>query len=484
MIKISLRYVFNSTEELIPLAQTNNGPQNLAKYCPRALLVLGMVVHMVTFAPVQAQPDRPLDSRDLVPQSQPQIEPQAQARHRQKQLNFIQPQRYDLNRYPVHERNETHWRQTLWATALLEPPHPQVRKAIAAILTLSHQADLEASQQRIVTQTLQVANQLFLENPAGRTEIGESLQGVAAKSPVADWVAIALTALVQGGLPQTQFQTYQASIQNRFDLSRQPSLEIALRDIQEHYQPTPSPPLEDLLSWQIAQGQSQLYVLCRRERGTLCPAILKDQQGQWMRDLSQPHQPLWSVELLSRSLHGLRWHSIRGATPQGIYRLEGAMPRPQPAFFPAYGQFPLVKVFLPFEAGVRHFFPQQPPTLTYYQTLLPPSWRNYFPIQQSYWAGALGRSLIRIHGSGEFPSFFVNNERFPQSWGWNPAIGCLSAQEQYNSRGELQKADMPAILNALSQAQDGFLSGYVIVAEVPGAGQDSISLEEIKALLN
>jgi hypothetical protein len=419
----------------------------------------------------------------LVPQVQPQARPDAQTRHLHKQLNFIQPQRYDLNRYPVHERNETHWRQTLWATALLEPSHPQVRKAIAGILALSHQGNLEASQQRIVTQTLQVANQLFLENPAGQTEIGASLQEVTAKSLVADWVAIAITALVQGGLPLEEFQAYEKSLLNRFELATEPALQIALQDIQEHYQPTPPPPLAELLTWQVAQGQSQLYVLCRRQRGTLCRAILKDKRGQWVRDLSQPHQPLWSVELLSRSLHGLRWHSIRGATPQGLYRLEGAMPRSQSAFFPAYGQFPLVKVFLPFEAGVRQFFPQQSPTLAQYQTLLPPSWRHYFPIQQSYWAGLLGRSLIRIHGSGEFPSFFVNNERFPQSWGWNPAIGCLSAQEQYNSKGELQRADMPTILNALSQAQGGFLSGYVIVVEVPGDSRNSISLEEIGAIL-
>jgi hypothetical protein len=84
---------------------------------------------------------------------------------------------------------------------------------------------------------------------------------------------------------------------------------------------------------------------------------------------------------------------------------------------------------LPFESGVKSFVPTQSTNfiqnIQNYQTLLPASWRGYTPIEQAYWAGKLGRSRIRVHGSGEFPSFFANNSRFPQSAGWNPAIGCL-----------------------------------------------------------
>lgn len=184
-----------------------------------------------------------------------------------------------------------------------------------------------------------------------------------------------------------------------------------------------------------------------------------------------------------RSIHGLGWNFVRGQTPQGIYKIEGVMPKPTAEFFGAYGQFPLVKLFLPFEPGVREFLPGRKGgftgTIEDYQALLPASWRNYFPIQQSYWAGKIGRSLFRIHGSGEAPDFFTKKQQYPDSYNWNPTIGCLSALELYDETGKLQQADMPKILNALTNGG----SGYAIVVEVPNSSKTPISIAEIEAML-
>ena len=88
-----------------------------------------------------------------------------------------------------------------------------------------------------------------------------------------------------------------------------------------------------------------------------------------------------------------------------------------------------------------------------------------------------------MHGSGEFPSFFANNSRFPQSAGWNPAIGCLSVKELYNDDGSLKEADMPKILQALSVAGGGQIEGYMVVSQVGCNSQKPISVEEIEAAI-
>lgn len=164
------------------------------------------------------------------------------------------------------------------------------------------------------------------------------------------------------------------------------------------------------------------------------------------------------------------------------------MPRSPSNEFRAYGQFPLVKLFLPLEPGVKTFIPPNTPQLSdnisSYQALLPPSWRDYFPIQESYWAGKLGRSLIRIHGSGEDLNFFGGNRRFPETYGWNPAIGCLSATEIYDAQtGKLIKADMPQILGALQRAGQGNLEGFAIVIEVPSDSPQPVTVQEIEAAI-
>jgi hypothetical protein len=234
-----------------------------------------------------------------------------------------------------------------------------------------------------------------------------------------------------------------------------------------------------LLNWAIAPNQLQMYVFCQPDRGALCLTVLKDRNGQFVRDNGQ----LWSVPLLLRPVHsGLSWNFTRGQTPQGVFRIEGTR-APNSDTFRAYGAFPLVKLFVPYEDGAREFLPgrpqQDPTSLADYQALLPASWRSYFPIQQSYWAGKAGRGLFRIHGSGEDPNFFTNNRRYPNSFGWNPSIGCLSALERYDETGRLQHADMPKILDALTRIGGANFSGYLVVVELP----EAISLEQLEGAI-
>src|SRR6476469_2516027 len=375
----------------------------------------------------------------------------ARVEQRQKQVRLAQPENYDLSRYPVTDANERHWRTVLWATALREPQYAEVAQALDGILALTSTPKLSQPQMRTVDMAMQVGTQLYLHFPARYGSLESSFRQTIARSSDPQWVAMALSALAKGGLSPTELQSLSDRVRQRFPrLSQDVFLQTTLADVTASLTPQATPPLRDLLQWTIAPQQLHLYVLCPHDRGLLCRALLKDASGQFVRQEGQ----LWSVPLLLRSLHDLAWNFERGETPQGIYRIEGVVPQPDYEFFGAYGQFALVKLFVPFESGVRSFLPSQKGrftgNLTAYQALLPPTWRNYKPIQETYWAGKAGRSLFRIHGSGEATDFFNGKERYLASAEWNPTIGCLSALEVYDETGRLQQADMPKILNALT----------------------------------
>lgn len=418
----------------------------------------------------------------LAETGRPQIQATGSARieQRQVQQRQIQPENYDLQRFPVIDANERHWRNILWSTAIVNPEEAYVAEAFNNLLAMTSRPQLSGAQQRTITMALQVGTQLYLSHPELYGQIGQQFLQTIEHSTQPQWVAIALSGLAQGGMAAEQLQPLSDRIRQRFPRWFQDlHLMTTLRDLGELQSPPPLPPLKDLLNWAIAPEQLHLYVFCSRDRNQLCLSLLKDQQGQFVRLPGSPvattgeigQDQLWSVPLLLRSLHGLPWNFTRGQTPQGIYRIEGVIPQPDDEYFRAYGQFPLVNLFIPFEPGVREFLPGRQGTFTgplhAYQNLLPPSWRNYRPLQQTYWAGQIGRSLFRIHGTGQAPDFFPKAESAALSYAWNPSIGCLSALEIYDQTGKLVQADMPKILNALTAAGGPNFSGYLVVVEVP-----------------
>ena len=435
------------------------------------------------------QPDLALSAPATTPISttalkQLQATAAARVRQRQEQTRQVLPANYDLNRYPVTASNERHWRNILWTTALVEPQESYVAEALNSILALTRRSNLSKPQLRTIDMAMQVGTQLYLSQPTLYASVGQQFRQTIERSSDPQWVAMALSGLVKAGLTPEESRRLSDRVRQRFPKwSQDVFLQTTLQEVTQLLAPTSVPPLKDLLQQNIAPHQFHLYVICQPNREVLCQTVLKDRNGQFVRQNGK----LWSVPLLLRSIHGLGWNFVRGQTPQGIYKIEGMMPKPEAEFFGAYGQFPLVKLFLPFESGVREFLPGRKGrfagTIKAYQALLPPSWRSYFPIQQSYWAGKIGRSLFRIHGSGEATDFFTKNEQYLDSYNWNPTIGCLSALELYDEFGRLQQADMPKIINALIAAGGKNLSGYMVVVEVPSASKTPIFLEEVEAMV-
>ncbi|MBD2325352.1 hypothetical protein [Alkalinema sp. FACHB-956] len=418
--------------------------------------------------------------------TQPQALAGARSQQRQQQERQVRPDNYDLARYPVDDRNAKHWKNLLWTTAIVEPKQPFVAQAMERILAMTRQPNLSNAQMRTIDMALQVGTQLYAADPRTYSNLTGQLRATIEQSKDPQWVAMAIAALANGNrttktnLSTQEIQQLSQRIQQRFpNWQTQPYLYTTLQDIATAFNPPAAPPLKDLLQWQAQPGEMQAYVLCNVDRHALCRMVLKDDRGQWVREKGQ----LWSVPLLLRSVHGLSWNFVRGNTPQGLYRIDSTTPQPDDLFFRAYGQFSLVNLFVPFEAGTTAMagFSGSPAD---YQALFPPSWQNHWGLQQSYWAGKLGRSLFRIHGTGDAPDFFSGKQRNPASANWNPTIGCLSALELYSETGKLLQADMPQILEKLQSASSDSLQGYLVVVDLAQTPGTAIELEDIVAAIN
>ncbi len=410
----------------------------------------------------------------------------ASARLNQHQSRRAQmrPENFDLALYPIVDANERYWISLLWDTGIVEPQTEFAAKALGDILALTTTPNLSESQSRIVHATMQVGTQLYASSPTLYAPIKEAFFQTIDRSLDPEWVAMSLSGLSKGGMTVNELTQLGDRVKQRFPRwSQNVYLYTTMREIEDMGSPSAVPPLNDLLNWTVVPDRFHLYVICQQNRQVLCQAVIKDRNGEFVRENGK----LWSVPLLLRSLHHLSWNFTRGQTPQGIYRIEGTVPQPDTEYFRAYGQFPLVKVFVPFEAGVKEFLPGRKggfrESIQSYQALLPPSWQNYFPMQQTYWAGMSGRSLFRIHGSGEAATYFPGNRPQLGNNTWSPTIGCLSALELYDDRGNLTQTDMPKILSTLTTLGGGKMSGYLIVVEVPGDAKNPISLETIQAAI-
>lgn len=415
----------------------------------------------------------------------PQATSSARVLQRQKQERQIRPENYDLERFAVNANTENHWRHLLWTTAVIEPRETFVAEALNQILMMTVRPGLSNSQVRTVDQAMKVGTQLYLSDPNFYGSLGQRFVDIVEQSRDPEWVAVALSTLVKGKVSITELTRLSELAKSRFPgWSTNVYLQTTLQEIADTADSQSLPPLKDLLEWEIAPRQLHLYVLCRSDRRVLCRTVLKDRNGQFVRQQDE----LWSVPLLLESIHSLGWNFTRGQTPQGIFRIEGTVPQPDDEFFRAYGQFPLVNLYVPFEAGAKQFLHQRSGafsgSLADYQAMLPTSWQGYRPIQQSFWAGKAGRGLFRIHGSGEAVDFFRGKDKaVPESYNWNPTIGCLSARELYNEKGQLIHADMPKILKTLRMVGGNNFTGYLIVVDVPGEDTEPVSLQQIEDAL-
>lgn len=222
----------------------------------------------------------------------------------------------------------------------------------------------------------------------------------------------------------------------------------------------PMPPLADLLSQQFAPGLTVLYSFQRPNRDYPGLVIVRGPDGHFVRDSTGA---LFAVPQLARAISNLPFYLTNGNTPQGVYRMSG-FDVSRSRFI---GPTPNIQLSMPYEIRVDSFIIPYLPgddtlwTRDAYRLLLPPSWQDYFPVYESYYAGKAGRTAIIAHGTTIDPEYYRGEPYYPQT----PSLGCLCAFESWSPLdGHRLRSDQQRLVDAVMRT--GAAIGYLVVLEL------------------
>ncbi|MDR0793247.1 MAG: hypothetical protein LBE82_08045, partial [Chitinophagaceae bacterium] len=167
-----------------------------------------------------------------------------------------------------------------------------------------------------------------------------------------------------------------------------------------------------------------------------------------------------------------------GNTPQGVFSISGTGVSRNNIIGPT----PNLQTLLPNENDEVYWqnltFDSTIEPLENYLHLLPPSWQNYIPMTEAFYAGKAGRSEIIVHGTTLDPAYFANEKFYPIS----PTDGCLCAREIWNPEtGTLKQSDQLNLVNTFLSTPNDY--GLLMVINLDNKQQE-VTKEEIGAFVD
>ncbi|MBL0134046.1 MAG: hypothetical protein IPP79_08550 [Chitinophagaceae bacterium] len=243
---------------------------------------------------------------------------------------------------------------------------------------------------------------------------------------------------------------------------------------QEQFRKKATPSLQDLFKYQQQKGNKIIYSFQRWNRDYPGMAIVQNADGSFV---SRSDGHIMIFEQLARSGSSLPYFLTNGNSPQGIYSILGTAV----ANNNFIGPTPNIQMIMPYEDSLKKFFHNDWDSsivpMTAYQQLLPPSWRNYQPLTESFFAGKIGRSEIIAHGTTIDPEYFKDKPYYPIS----PTLGCLCAKEIWNvTSGRLLVSEQFNLYSAFTSTPGN--KGYLIVINIDDQ-QKAVSREEVEAIV-
>ena len=234
------------------------------------------------------------------------------------------------------------------------------------------------------------------------------------------------------------------------------------------------PPVRDLFTHQQNQKIKTVYSFQQWNRDYPGIAIIQFEDGHFARDAAGK---LVSIQQLARSASSLPYFITNGNTPQGIYRITGI----DTSYNNFIGPTPNLQMIMPHEMYWKDFFSASADTtvpLNAYLELLPSTWKDYFPMYESFQAGKIGRTEIIAHGTTIDPAFFTGKPYYPIS----PTLGCLCAKEIWDPiTGQLKESEQLKLANTFMQTPG--TSGYMFVINYFNKSRP-LSSEDIEPLVN
>jgi len=224
------------------------------------------------------------------------------------------------------------------------------------------------------------------------------------------------------------------------------------------------PPLADLLKHDFGGARPVLVSFQRPNRLYPGLATVRDKTGRFVRNADGS---IYHVKQLALAMSNMPGTITNGNTPQGLHSIAG-IAYTENLFM---GPSPFLHSRLPMEADLLDF--RHLPacedggfewTEADYLALLPPSWREDFPIREAWLAGQAGRSEIVIHGSTVDPEPWRDAPFYPLT----PSLGCLCTYEEWSAEsGKALKSDQLPLVEAFVNA--GGPRGYLLVVELDAA---------------
>jgi hypothetical protein len=237
----------------------------------------------------------------------------------------------------------------------------------------------------------------------------------------------------------------------------------------------PLPPLNDIFDTSFLPGQTVIYSLQRSNRDYAGILIIRKPDGTFVKDAAGNY---FHTTQLARAITGYPFYITNGNTPQGILRFSGF----DVSRLLYIGPTTNLQMQLPYEATPDAFFADSSYADTswssaLYASLLPLTWRNYAGIYESFYAGAIGRSAVIMHGTTIDPEFYKKETYYPQT----PSLGCLCSYEEWNDSGYRTSSNQQQIVDVLNSI--GSSKGYVVVIDIDEK-KKNVTIDEIQSLLD
>ncbi len=202
--------------------------------------------------------------------------------------------------------------------------------------------------------------------------------------------------------------------------------------------------LQEILNYK--NDELSMFAIFNSDRHKPGRIIVRDSFGRFVHN---NNGSVWSVPILGVSGRGLPFNHSNGSTPCGVFTVDSVMPETNHHY--EFGKFRrLIVNFIKSSKGEDNI-----------KQMLPKSQYNKSWWTQSVVARELGRSLLRIHGTGT-----INKNPLTKYFPMIPSSGCLTTTETH-LWGMVQINHQRSLLNTLMKAQ-GLESTYENESKIHG----------------
>jgi hypothetical protein len=363
---------------------------------------------------------------------------------------------------PLNDDNEGEWNDALWSLELMQYKDDYTKQKLAIAWSKAVQLS-DYFQKNLLETTYSLYKTEF------KTQVAQLMQQTKSVS-----IFIRCAEYVLRADPANGKNLVTGLINRKFLNDTSMGLRILKSRIQPK-QPQALPLLKDIFDSSFLPGQTVIYSLQRSNRSYAGLVIIRKPDGTLLKDSAGNYFHTWQ---LARAVTNYPFYITNGNTPQGILRFSGF----DVSRLLYIGPTANLQMQLPYETTTAAFFGDStlmytPWNIELYGSLLPASWKNYQGMYESFYAGAMGRSAIIMHGTTIDPEFYKAETYYPQT----PSLGCLCSYEEWNEQGYRTSSNQQQIVNALKSI--GSSNGYVVVIDIDNK-KKKVELDEVQVLLD